>query len=99
MTKPMMVFLAFFLYVFVYSAFVEPNTLEVTRYRIENQQLRGLRIAFLSDFHLKRHAYKRLDKIIKTTEKENPDIVIEPSLKGEVFRGGLRMRCSIAEIK
>lgn len=31
--------------------------------------------------------------------KENPDIVIEPSLKGEVFRGGLRMRCSIAEIK
>ena len=76
MTKPMMVFLAFLLYVFVYSAFVEPNTLEVTRYKIADEKLRGLRIAFLSDFHLKRHDYKRLDKIIKTTNKEKPDVVI-----------------------
>ena len=72
----MMVFLAFLLYVFVYSAFIEPNTLEVTRYKIADEKLRGIRIAFLTDFHLKRHDYKRLDKIIKTTNSERPDIVI-----------------------
>ena len=76
MTKPMMVFLAFLLYVFVYSGFIEPNTLEVVRYKIADEKMRGIRIAFLTDFHLKRHDYKRLDKIVKTTIKEKPDVVI-----------------------
>jgi len=75
MTKQMMVLIALFLYVFIRSVFVEPNSLEVARYQIEDKYLQGVRIVFLSDFHLKKHDYKRLSKIVSLVNKQQPDMV------------------------
>ena len=76
MTKQMMVLIAIIIYVLFRSVFVEPNSLEVTKYEIEDNLLQGVRIVFLSDFHLKKHDYKRLDKIVALTNKQKPDIVL-----------------------
>ena len=76
MTKQMMVLIALILYVLFRSLFVEPNSLEVNKYEIEDNLLQGVRIVFLSDFHLKKHDYKRLDKIVMLTNKQQPDIVL-----------------------
>ena len=64
MTKQMMVLVVLFVYVLIRSVFIEPNALEVTRYQVVDRQLNGIRVAFLSDFHLKKRDYKRLDKIV-----------------------------------
>lgn len=71
----MMVLIALIVYVFIRSVFVEPNSLEVTKYEIEDNYLQGVRIVFLSDFHLKKRDYKRLDKIVALTNKQLPDMV------------------------
>ena len=71
----MMVLIAIILYVLFRSVFIEPNSLEVTNYEIEDNLLQGVRVVFFSDLHLKKHDYKRLDKIVMTVNKQNPDIV------------------------
>ena len=76
MTKEMLVLIGFVVYVLITSLFIEPNSLETVKYEIEDNQLQGIKVAFLSDFHLKRRDYKRLDKIIKYTNSHNPDIVL-----------------------
>lgn len=75
MTKQMMVLIAIIIYVLFRSVFVEPNSLEVTNYEIEDNLLQGVRIVFLSDFHLKKHDYKRLDNIVMLANKQKPDLV------------------------
>jgi len=76
MTKKTMVLLAILVYVFIRSFFVEPNSLEVTKYRISNSQLAGIRLVFLSDLHLKKGQIGKLNKIIKLVKKQNPDLIL-----------------------
>lgn len=76
MTKQMFVLIVIAVYVFGVSFFYEPNTLTVTNYKIEDRQLQGIKIAFLSDLHLKKNEYKRLDRIVELTKKQNPDLVL-----------------------
>ena len=76
MTKEMMALIALFVFVIIRSVFIEPNMLEVTRYQVTDKQLHGVRVAFLSDFHLKKRDYKRLDKIIALTNKQNPNLIL-----------------------
>ncbi len=76
MTKQMMIILVLVVYLFVSSVFIEPNSLKITTYEIENQRLQGTRIAFLTDLHLKKHGYKRLDKIVQMTNDAHPDLVL-----------------------
>ena len=85
MTKPMMVLIALFLYLVIRSVFIEPNLLQVTNYEIENNALQGIRVAFLSDFHLKKRDYKRLDNIVRLTNAQKPDIVL---LGGDFAKDG-----------
>lgn len=75
MTKQMMVLIALILYVLFRSVFIEPNSLEVTKYEIEDNRMQGVRIVFLSDLHLKKHDYKRLDNIVMLVNKQQPDLV------------------------
>ena len=84
MTKQMMVIVVLFVYTLIRSLFIEPNALEITRYEIEDNRLQGVRVAFLSDFHLKRRDYKRLDKIVRMTNSQDPDIIL---LGGDFARG------------
>ncbi len=76
MTKQMAVFLLLILYLIINGIFIEPNALEVVKYDIEDNRLQGIRVAFLTDFHLKKRDYKRLDNIIQRTNSLKPDIVI-----------------------
>lgn len=59
-----------------YSTFIEPNKIKITKYHIENTKLKGLKIGFISDFHLKSNHQKRLKKIIKLLKEQNPDIIL-----------------------
>ncbi len=75
MNKQLLILLVIILYFFGVSYFYEPNSLKVTKYEIEDNYLQGIRIAFLSDLHLKRNDYRRLNKIVKVTNEQRPDIV------------------------
>lgn len=59
-----------------YSLFIEPNKLKVNHYTIEDAKLNGLKVVFISDFHIKPHQQKRLDKVIELINTENPDLVL-----------------------
>ncbi len=76
MDKKTLVLLLFLAYIFIKGFIVEPNSLEITKYEIQNYSLQGVRVAFLTDFHLRKNDYKRLDKIIKLANEQNADIVL-----------------------
>ena len=60
----------------IWAFFVEPNMLEVKNLKFQNSELAGLRIVFASDFHIKPYEKYRLKKIVKTINKQNPDIIL-----------------------
>ncbi len=76
MSKQSLAAIIIVLLILIRCFIVEPNSIETTRYEIRNPQLKGLRIVFLTDLHLKKHDYKRLDKIVQATVKQNPDLVL-----------------------
>ena len=76
MTKQMMVLVALFLLIVIRSVFIEPNSLEITKYEIQEPKLDGVRVVFLTDFHLGRTDFKRLNKIVSMTSAQQPDLVL-----------------------
>lgn len=91
MTKQMMVLIGIALYIFFTALFIEPNSLKVVKYEIKEPRLDGVRVVFLSDMHLGRNDFKRLDKIIKVTNDQQPDIVLMGGdfLKGNTLKSGM----------
>lgn len=71
MVKAMLIIL---LILFVWSFFIEPNLLIVKHYKIE--ALKGRKIVFVSDFHISKYGKRRLKRIVKLINKQNPDIVL-----------------------
>ncbi len=59
-----------------YSYFIEPNQLEVNKYAVQDEQLKGIKIVFASDFHIKPNQAKRLNKVVEMINEQNPDIVL-----------------------
>ena len=74
MKKALLIFLAIFL--FVYGFFIEPNMLTVKHYKINDSVLKGIKIVFASDFHIKPKQEKRLAKIVEMINEQHPDIVL-----------------------
>ena len=70
------IFISFCLLLAGYSYFVEPNRLEVNRYVVQDEQIKGVKIVFASDFHVKPYGQKRLDMIVEKINAENPDLVV-----------------------
>jgi len=67
----------FFIFILaLYSFFIEPNTLMVKHYKLQNKDLSGLKIVFASDFHVKPYQEKRLKQVVDLINNENPDIVL-----------------------
>ena len=58
------------------SLFIEPNMLRVKKYTLHDEYLKGIKIVFVSDFHITPTGQKRFDKLINTINNENPDIVL-----------------------
>ena len=59
---------------FIWSFFIEPNLLAVKHYKIE--ALKGIRIVFVSDFHISKYNKGRLERVVRLINKQNPDIVL-----------------------
>ncbi len=60
----------------IYGFFIEPNMLTVTHYKIQDKNLSGIKTVFVGDFHIKPHQQKRLKRVVKLVNNENPDIVL-----------------------
>lgn len=60
----------------LYSYYTEPAMLNITRYKLQDEQLRGIKIAFPSDFHVRPYQKERLNDIVQIINEENPDIVL-----------------------
>ncbi len=59
----------------IYSYFVEPNWIEVTHHKIEGSVGASLKIAHLTDLHLR--AFGRMEKrALEMIDKESPDIIV-----------------------
>ena len=76
MKKIVLILIAIFFVIVAYSFFVEPNRLDLNKYVIQDSQLKGVKIVFASDFHVKPYGQKRLDKIVDMINAENPDLVL-----------------------
>ena len=74
MKKALLILLAIFL--LVYGFFIEPNMLIVKQYKINESTLKGIKIVFVSDFHIKPNQEKRLAKVVKMINEQHPDIVL-----------------------
>ena len=76
MNRFVIVLVAFLAFVSAYALFVEPNALEINHYKIQDKQLSGIKIAFISDLNLGKTDFKKLDNVIKKINKEKPDITL-----------------------
>lgn len=54
---------------------IEPNVVTVTKYKIKDESLRGIKVVFAGDFHLKPYQGKHLNYIIDKINAQNPDAV------------------------
>ena len=72
----LIIFILFCLFLAGYSYFIEPNRLEVNRYVVQDEQLKGVKIVLVGDFHIKPNQEDRLQKVVELINEQNPDIVL-----------------------
>lgn len=75
------IFICLFLIIWL---FYEPSKLIIKRLKIKDEELKGLKIVFASDFHIKFYEQKRLEKIVNMINSENPDLILST---GDFFSG------------
>ena len=63
---------------------VEPHMLIIKRIKLKDKALKGIKIVFASDFHIKFYEEKRLQKIVKMINNESPDLILST---GDFFSG------------
>lgn len=62
----------------------EPNFITIKRIKLKDKDLKGIKIVFASDFHIKFYEEKRLQKIVNMINAENPDLILST---GDFFSG------------
>lgn len=67
-------FLIILLILFIWSFFIEPHLLAVKHYKVES--LKDTRIVFVSDFHISKWDKRRLERVVKLINKQNPNFVL-----------------------
>ena len=58
-----------------WSFLIEPNLITIKKLTLKSEDIKGLRIVFVSDFHLNKMSELRLKRIVDKINKQNPDIV------------------------
>jgi len=61
---------------FIWSFFIEPNMLAVRTLNLQVQGLKGLKVVFVGDFHIKPYQKKRLSYIVKKINEQRPDLIL-----------------------
>lgn len=92
-------FLIVLILLFVWSYFIEPNLLVVKKYKIK--ELGSTKIVFVSDFHIAKNETKRLRKIVKLINNQNPDLVLSGGdyIKGHDGKNTLSIEEQAKELK
>lgn len=80
----------------LYSIFIEPNMLLVKEYRIKDKLLKGLKVVFVSDFHIKTYQEARLKRVVELINKQNADIVL--STGDYIAKHSLKATLSVEKI-
>ena len=62
------------LLLFIWSFLIEPNLLVVKHYKVE--ALSGIKIVFVSDFHISKFQKSRLKRVVELINKQNPDLIL-----------------------
>lgn len=75
--KKLILSLVIFLFValFIYARWVEPNWIEVSRHSVEAKIAKPMRIAHISDLHIRSLSYRET-KILAILELEKPDVIL-----------------------
>lgn len=60
----------------IYAFLIEPNLITVKRLTLKSDDIKNLRIVFVSDFHLSKFAFLRLKRLVNIVNNQNPDIII-----------------------
>lgn len=58
------------------AVFIEPNIIQIKNYKIFDENLKNLKIVFISDLHLRKNQEEKLDKIVRKINLQNPDVVL-----------------------
>lgn len=60
----------------IWTFFIEPNMLSVTDLNFKINGIKGLKVVFVGDFHIKTNQKKRLQYIVKKIEEQHPDLIL-----------------------
>jgi len=74
--KYIFLFITLLIITFLWSILIEPNILVVKKYKVEDEKLRGIKVVFAGDFHIKPYQENRLKYVIKKINAQNPDMVL-----------------------
>lgn len=69
-------FIVVLLSLIVWAFFIEPNMLTVRTLNIKVQGLKGLKVVFVGDFHVKPNQKKHLTQIVNKINEQNPDLIL-----------------------
>lgn len=70
------IFIFFIITLFIWGVFIEPNLLYVNKLQIKDNELKGLKVVFISDLHIKTFEKIRLKRIINTINEQNADFIL-----------------------
>ena len=84
----------FILLLLFWAVLIEPNILTVKHLAIKCDELKGKRIVFATDLHIKPYERIRLRKLVKKINAQNPDIVL---LGGDYVNGHRKGRSMLIQ--
>ncbi len=98
--RKMIVFIILFTLA-LWAFLIEPNLLVVKHYKLKDDELKGLKIVFAGDFHIKKWQMGRLKRSVKLINKQNPDMVLSVGdfINGHRLRNTMPAKDIINELK
>lgn len=70
------ILLVIFLFLIIWSFFIEPKMLKVTEFTLNDEDLSGLKVVFAGDLHIRPNQEKRLIEVVDKINAQNPDIIL-----------------------
>jgi uncharacterized protein len=64
------------LLLFIWAFFIEPNMLVVKTMNLYVPNLKGLKVVFVGDFHIKPNQKSRLEYVVKKINEQHPDLIL-----------------------
>lgn len=85
-------FIIFVVLLAVWSVFIEPNILTVTSLDVEMKDLKGLKVVFVGDFHVKPYQKYNLKKVVEKINAQQPDLIVSTGDFVSGHSGGQTMK-------